>query len=167
MEDLRYPIGNFDVRNPVTADEVKRALDDIEEAPVKVRQAVAGLGPEQIGTPYRPGGWGLRQGGAHLPASHITSSTRFPVSLAACDPAVKGSMEDRWAELTDARTAPIDLSLNLLEALHKRWIILLRSLKGDDLKRTFQHSEYGPISLDRNVCLYGWHGRHHTAHITS
>jgi uncharacterized damage-inducible protein DinB len=167
MEDLRYPIGNFDVRQPVTADQVKRALDDIEETPAKVRQAIANLSPEQIETPYRPGGWTIRQVVHHLPDSHINSYTRFRFALTESNPPVKGYMEDRWAELTDARTAPMELSLNLLESLHKRWIILLRSLKTEDLKRTFQHSQYGPISLDQNVCLYGWHGRHHTAHITS
>ncbi|MGB7620986.1 MAG: putative metal-dependent hydrolase, partial [Terriglobia bacterium] len=103
----------------------------------------------------------------HLPDSHLNSYIRFKLALTEEEPTIKPYREDRWAELVDARTAPIATSLSLLESLHSRWVMLLRSLSSKDLTRTFRHPELGIVSLEKNLCLYAWHGRHHVAHITS
>jgi uncharacterized damage-inducible protein DinB len=165
--DLRYPIGPFKIDETPTDQQVRTAIQEIAEAPAKLRAAVEGLSPEQLGTPYRPGGWTVRQVLHHLPDSHLNSYCRFKLALTEDEPTIKPYHEDRWAELEDGRTAPIDVSLAMLESLHQRWVLLLKSLGPDDFKRTFRHPELGVVSLAQNVCLYGWHGRHHTAHITS
>jgi len=167
MTDLRYPIGPFELEGAPTDEEVRRAIDHIAEAPAKLRAAVDGLSQEQLDTPYRPGGWTVRQVVHHVPDSHLNSYCRFKLALTEDEPTIKPYHEDRWAELEDSRATPIEVSLALLESLHKRWVMLLRSLGPDDFKRGFRHPELGVVSLAQNVCLYGWHGRHHTAQITS
>ena len=142
-------------------------IDQIAQAPSKLREAVAGLTDAQLDTPYRPGGWTVRQVVHHLPDSHMTSYARFRLALTEDQPAIKGYYEDRWAELPDARTAPVELSLTLLEAVHKRWVLLLQSLTPEQMERTFRHSEMGLVPLHKNIALYAWHGRHHVAQITS
>jgi uncharacterized damage-inducible protein DinB len=165
--DLRYPIGPFQYDGPLTDEQRQHLIDHIEAAPGKLRAAVEGLSLEQLNTPYRPGGWTVRQVVHHLPDSHLNSYIRFRLALTEDEPTIKPYFEDRWAELDDARHAPIDISLALLEALHRRWILLLRSLSERDFARTFLHPELGVVSLEKNVSLYAWHGRHHVAHITS
>ena len=165
--DLRYPIGPFKFEGSVTEDQRERFIDQIEGTPAKLRAAVEGLSPEQLDTPYRPGGWTVRQLVHHLPDSHLNSYTRFKLALTEDEPTIKPYYEDRWAELDDARNAPIEISLALLGSLHQRWVLLLRSLAPQDFARTFRHPELGVVSLDKNVSLYAWHGRHHVAHITS
>jgi uncharacterized damage-inducible protein DinB len=165
--DLRYPIGPFKFEGSVTEDQRQRFIDQIEGTPAKLRAAVEGLSPEQLDTPYRPGGWTVRQVVHHLPDSHLNSYTRFKLALTEDDPTIKPYYQDRWAQLDDARNAPIEISLALLESLHQRWVLLLRSLAPEDFARTFRHPELGVVSLDKNVSLYAWHGRHHVAHITS
>ena len=165
--DLRYPIGLFKFEGSVTEDQRERFIDQIEGTPAKLRAAVEGLSPEQLDTPYRPGGWTVRQLVHHLPDSHLNSYTRFKLALTEDEPTIKPYYEDRWAELDDARNAPIEISLALLGSLHQRWVLLLRSLAPQDFARTFRHPELGVVSLDKNVSLYAWHGRHHVAHITS
>jgi uncharacterized damage-inducible protein DinB len=165
--DLRYPIGPFQYDEPRTDEQRQRSIDQIAEAPTRLRAAVEGLSPQQLGTPYRPGGWTVRQVVHHLPDSHLNSYIRFRLALTEDAPTIKPYYEDRWAELDDARHAPIDLSLALLESLHRRWVLLLRSLTAQDFSRTFLHPELGVVSLDMNVSLYTWHGRHHVAHITA
>lgn len=165
--DLRYPIGPFQYDGPHTDAQRQRLIAQIEEAPAKLRAAVEGLSAQQLETPYRPGGWTVRQVVHHLPDSHLNSYIRFRVALTEEGPTIKPYYEDRWAELDDARHAPIDISLTLLESLHRRWVLLLRALTGEELARTFLHPELGLVSLDKNVSLYAWHGRHHVAHITS
>jgi uncharacterized damage-inducible protein DinB len=165
--DLRYPIGPFKFEGSVTEDQRQRFIDQIEGTPAKLRAAVEGLSPEQLDTPYRPGGWTVRQVVHHLPDSHLNSYTRFKLALTEDDPTIKPYYQDRWAQLDDARNAPIEISLALLESLHQRWVLLLRSLAPQDFARTFRHPELGVVSLDKNVSLYAWHGRHHVAHITS
>jgi len=125
------------------------------------------LSTEQLDTPYRPGGWTVRQVVHHLPDSHLNSYIRFRLALTEKEPTIKPYDQERWAELDDAKTAPIEPSLALLEALHQRWIMLLRSLIPADFARTFNHPEMGIVTLDATLRLYEWHGRHHTAHITS
>jgi uncharacterized damage-inducible protein DinB len=165
--DLRYPIGEFKYEKSLSADERAACLATIEETPARMRAAVAGLSEEQLDTPYRPEGWTVRQVVHHVPESHLTSYTRFKLALTEDEPTIKPYFEDRWAQLDDARQAPISLSLDLLDAVHGRWIWFLRSLKQEDFQRTFRHPDLGIVSLDKNVALYAWHGPHHVAQITS
>lgn len=165
--DLQFPIGKFEYQGPATDEQRKRLIEEIEQTPARLRAAVNGLSPEQLDTPYRPGGWTVRQVVHHLPDSHLNSYTRFRLALTEEEPTIRPYDEARWAELPDASRGPIEVSLDLLEALHRRWVLLLGSLTGDDCARTFRHPELGLMSLDKNVGLYAWHGRHHVAHITS
>jgi hypothetical protein len=165
--DLRYPIGSFKLDGSPTDEQIKQAINEIAEAPAKLRAAVEGLTSEQLETPYRPGGWTVRQVVHHVPDSHLNSYCRFKLALTEDEPTIKAYHEDRWAELEDSRTTPIEVSLAMLESLHKRWVLLMKSLAPADFARTFRHPEIGLVSLAKNVCLYGWHGRHHVAHITS
>lgn len=165
--DLRYPIGEFKYEAPLTDTERQACLAIIEETPARMRAAVAGLNEEQLDTAYRPEGWTVRQVVHHVPESHLNSYIRFKLALTEDEPTIKPYYEDRWAKLDDARQAPIALSLDLLDALHGRWIWFLRSLKPEDFKCTFRHPELGIVSLDKNIALYAWHGPHHVAQITS
>jgi hypothetical protein len=165
IPDLRYPIGKFAFPDQVTTQERDKFVEQIAEAPAQMKAAVAGLSDEQLDTPYRPGGWTVRQVVHHVPDSHLNSYIRFRWALTEDAPAIKAYHEDRWAELSDARTAPVETSLVLLESLHGRWINLLGSLTDDEWKRTFRHPELGPVSLEKNAALYAWHGQHHVAHI--
>jgi len=167
MVDPRYPVGKFQPPAQVTEADRETLIRQIEEAPARLREAVAGLTLEELNTPYREGGWTVRQVVHHVPDSHMNSYVRFRLALTEDEPTIKPYMEDLWAELPDARSAPIDLSLGLLESLHKRWVTLLRSLTPEQWKRQFRHPELGVVPLDRNLALYAWHGRHHVAHITS
>lgn len=165
--DLRYPVGKFDFQKEVTEDDRRRFIDEIEEAPARLRAAVQGLSAEQLEIPYRPGGWTIRQVVHHVPDSHLNSYTRFKLALTEEEPTIKPYHEDLWAELADSRVAPVDISLALLESLHRRWVMLLRSLTAKDFDRTFRHPELGVVTLAKNLGLYAWHGRHHVAQITS
>jgi hypothetical protein len=165
--DLRYPIGPFHYDGPLADEPRQHLIEQIEAAPARLRAAVEGLSPQQLETPYRPGGWTVRQVVHHLPDSHLNGYIRFRLALTEDEPTIKPYHEERWAALHDARQAPIDSSLVLLEALHQRWVLLLRALTAPDWARTFIHPEFGAVSLDMHVSTYAWHGRHHVAHITS
>lgn len=165
--DLRYPIGEFKYEGPLTDDQRAAFIGKIEETPARMRVAVAGLNDKQLDTSYRPGGWTVRQVVHHVPESHLNSYVRFKLAITEDEPTIKPYFEDRWAELDDARQAPIALSLDLLEALHRRWVWFLRSLKQADFQRTFRHPDLGIVSVEKNIALYAWHGQHHVAHITS
>lgn len=165
--DLRYPIGEFKYAGSLTDDQRHECIAKIEETPARLRAAVAGLNEEQLATPYRPDGWSVRQVVHHLPDSHVNSYVRVKLALTQDHPTIIAYDENVWANLADAREAPIDASLDLLDALHRRWVSFLRSLKGADFQRTFNHPEIGVVSLDKNIALYAWHGPHHVAHITS
>jgi hypothetical protein len=167
MEDLQYPVGKFAWAGSASDAQLRQWIDEIAAAPAHLRAAVDALSPEQIDTPYRPGGWTVRQVVHHLPDSHLNSYMRFRLALTEHEPTIKPYDQERWAELPDSRTAPIEVSLSLLEFLHERWVILLRSLTPADWKRTFRHPELGVVNLERTAALYAWHGRHHVAHITS
>jgi hypothetical protein len=166
MSDPRYPIGKFSFEGPLTEVQRKRLIDDIEQAPSGLRSAVQGLSPQQLDTPYRDGGWTVRQVVHHVPDSHMNAYVRFKLALTEEEPTIKPYMEDRWAKLEDSRSTPLEVSLDLLDLLHNRWVRLLRALKPDDWKRTFRHPELGLVSLEKNLGLYAWHGRHHVAHVT-
>jgi uncharacterized damage-inducible protein DinB len=166
MTDLRYPIGKFHFEGPLTEERMQTSLDDIARTPANLRVAIKGLSEAQLDTPYRPGGWTVRQVIHHVPDSHLNSYVRFKLALTEDEPTIKPYAEDRWAELADTKTTPIEVSLTLLEALHDRWVRLLRSLSAEDWKRTFRHPELGAMTLEKTLALYAWHGRHHVAHIT-
>jgi uncharacterized damage-inducible protein DinB len=167
MADPRYPIGKFSFAGPLSEDQKARFLDDIEQTPARLRAAVKGLSAQQLDTPYRDGGWTVRQVVHHVPDSHLNSYIRFKLALTEEEPTIRPYMEDRWAELPEAKTAPIELSLSLLEDLHKRWMLMLRAIQPAEWKRTFRHPEIGPMTLEKNLALYAWHGRHHVAHVTA
>jgi hypothetical protein len=167
MSDLRHPVGPFQPPETVTAAERGVLIGQIEEAPARLRAAVAGLDAARLDTPYRPGGWTVRQVVHHVPDSHINAYVRFRLALTEEAPTIKPYEEGRWAELPDARTADPALSLDLLEALHRRWTLMLRALDDDEWQRAFHHPVSGPYPLTRALALYAWHGRHHVAHITS
>jgi len=166
--DLRYPIGKFEWPEPAGAAGLAQAIADIEAAPSLLGKAVEGLSGAQLDTPYRPEGWTVRQVVHHVADSHLNSYTRFRLALTEDEPTIKPYDEKLWARLPDAATAPIEPSLALLEGLHRRWALLLGSFTGPEWGRTFRHPEVGKaIRLDAAALLYAWHGRHHTAHITS
>jgi len=165
--DLRYPVGQFSFSGVLSRASRDVLIDEISVTPEKMRAAVAGLSNEQLDTPYRPGGWTVRHVVHHVPESHLNSYIRFKLAITEDEPIIKPYFEDRWAQLPDALVSPIGPSLDLLDALHRRWVWLLRSLKDEDFDRTFQHPELGVVSLNKNVALYAWHGRHHVAHITT
>lgn len=166
LERLRYPIGRFRPQPELTEAERNERIDRIAALPAEVRAAVAGLTDEQLDTPYRPGGWTVRQVVHHLPDSHMNAYVRFKLAATEDEPAIKAYQEAAWAELADGRTADIEVSLALLDALHRRWTLFLRSLAATDFARAFRHPELGPVTLDTNLQLYAWHCRHHVAHIT-
>jgi hypothetical protein len=167
-EDLRYPIGQFRYQGEPDQHRREEWIEEIAATPANLRAAVAGLSPQQLETPYRDKGWTIRQVVHHLPDSHLNAYTRIKLALTEDVPVIKPYEEARWAELPDGRTAPIELSLNLLESLHHRWVLLLRQLTPADFRRRFIHPQHGrPIELQETLALYAWHGRHHVAHITS
>ena len=165
--DLRYPVGPFSFPDAVSAGDRVTFVGLIAETPAKLRAAVGGFSDDHLDMLYRPGGWTVRQVVHHFADSHLNSYTRFRLALTEDEPTIKPYREDRWAELPDARTGPVEVSLRLLECLHARWVALLRSLTEAEWKSTFRHPELGLISLERNAALYAWHGRHHVAHILS
>jgi len=165
MTDMRYPIGKFHFEGPTSEEQKQSYVRDIEQAPANLRAAVKGLSDQQLDTPYRPEGWTVRQVAHHVPDSHLNAYVRFKLALTEDEPTIKPYAEDRWAQLADTQTTPLEVSLTLLDSLHVRWVRLLHSLKPDDWKRTFRHPEMGLVSLEKNLALYSWHGRHHIAHI--
>ena len=167
MSDLRFPIGRFHFDGPLTDDQRNNALDDVATTPANLRAAVKGLSEAQLDTPYRPGGWTVRQVVHHMPDSHMNSYVRFKLALTEDEPTIKTYAEDRWAELADTKATPIGVSLTLFDSLHDRWVRLMRSLTTEDWKRSFRHPDLGPMSLEKALALYAWHGRHHVTHITA
>jgi uncharacterized damage-inducible protein DinB len=167
MDDPRYPVGKFEAPAlPLGEAERARLIAEIAEAPARLRAAVRGLDDAQLDRPYRPGGWTIRQVVHHVPDSHMNAYVRFRLALTEDEPMVKPYEEARWAELPDAATGPVDVSLMLLETLHSRWVALLRAMKPADWSRAFRHPDLGVVPLEKALALYAWHGRHHVAHVT-
>jgi hypothetical protein len=166
QKDPRYPIGRFDKNINITKEIRKEFINTIEILPLQLRNEVVNLSPQQLDTPYRDGGWTLRQVVHHLPDSHLNAYVRFKLSLTEDNPQIKTYEEHLWAELPDTFKTPIDVSLVLLESLHKRWAVLLKSMTDEQFEKTFQHPEWGNITLSKTLALYAWHGKHHLAHIT-
>jgi len=168
MEDLRYPIGKFDrSRGPNTPEERKKLVENIAVSPERLKQAITGLNGKQLDTPYRDGGWTVRQVIHHVADSHLNAYVRYKLGLTEDNPTIKPYKEAAWAELADSRVTPIDVSLALVDNLHARWVALLRTLKPEDWERKITHPEAGEMSLDLMLGLYAWHGSHHVAHITA
>jgi len=166
VTDLRYPIGNFTYDGAMTDGRRAECIARIAAAPGRLRAAVAGLDDAQLDTPYRPGGWTVRQVVHHVPDSHLNAYTRIRLALTEDTPTIKPYAEARWAELPDARALPVDVSLALLEALHGRWIGLLQRLGPGDGARQFHHPEQGRlVTIDELLAMYAWHGEHHVAHV--
>jgi uncharacterized damage-inducible protein DinB len=164
--DPRYPIGKYHRVKDATPEMRRQAIAEIAVAPARLRAAVAGLSDEQLETPYREGGWSVRQLVHHVADSHMNAYVRFKLALAETTPTIKPYEEKDWAEFVDAKTLPVAVSLNLLDALHERWVVFLSELKQEDFARTFVHPEHGAQSVEWLLFLYAWHGRHHVAHVT-
>lgn len=165
--DLRYPIGQFQHEGDITEGQRQQWIEDIAALPDGLRAEVAGLSDAQLDTPYREGGWSIRQVIHHLADSHMNSFIRFKLALTEDHPTIRPYYEDRWAELADSKE-PVEISLQVLEGLHQRWVILLQSIDEAQYSRTFYHPESKEtIRLDTNLGIYSWHGRHHLAHITT
>jgi len=161
--DLSYPIGRFQPGSQSR----KLILQDIADTPGRIRDAVEGLTDRQLDTPYRPGGWTVRQVVHHLADSHMHSYIRTKFALTLNEPTIMPYDENVWAALKDAKSGPIEPSLLLLEGLHARWVQLLESISEAEWERKFTHPERGVLPLDINTAIYAWHGRHHAAHITA
>ena len=167
-EDLRDPIGAFEFTGASDPAARRDRISRIAAAPALLRSAVAGLSDSQLDTSYRPGGWTVRQVVHHVPDSHINGYTRFKLALTEGNPAIKPYQEALWAELSDGRVGPVAPSLDLLEMLHRRWLLVLEALVADDWSRGYVHPhQRRQITLDEGLALYAWHGEHHAAHITS
>ena len=165
MDDIRYPVGPCVWPTEVSADERRRHIRDIAEMPLKLREAVAGQAPQDMDIPYREGGWTIRQIVHHLPDSHMNSYIRFKLALTENEPTIKPYDEAACAELNEARTAPLEVSLDLIDALHRRWVMMLEDMQPADFERTLRHPEIGVLTLKSLLGGYGWHCRHHVAQI--
>ncbi len=166
MTDLRYPTGTFSFDPHITTETRRRSVQLIAEAPGALRAAASGLDERQLQTPYRPGGWTARQVIHHVADSHANAYLRFKFALAEDNPTIKPYDQGVWARMADTALTPVDVSLALVDALHQRWVVLLESMADADFTRPLVHPEIGPITLDRLLQQYGWHGLHHVAHIT-
>ena len=164
-EPLRYPVGPFQPRPQMSAQDREEAIGQITELPSRLRAAVAGLTREQLDESYREGGWTVRQVVHHLPDSHLQGYVRFKLAMTEDSPTIKTYDQAKWGDTSDAREAPLELSLSLLDGLHRRWAFFLRSLTQEDFARTYQHPEMGEVTLDTTLQLYAWHGRHHLGHV--
>lgn len=167
MADLRYPVGEFVPVTSLTAAERAAAVTTLAELPARLRLACAGLSDAQLDTPYRPGGWTVRQVVHHTADSHTHAYIRLKFALTEDNPTIKPYAEAVWAELADGRTAPVSWSLDLLEALHARLVMVLGGLEPTAFARTLFHPERGAMTVDHYLALYDWHSRHHTAHVTA
>jgi hypothetical protein len=166
VDDVRYPVGRFKKKDALSREERDAALEVLAAAPANLRQAVSGLADSQLDTPYREGGWSVRQVVHHLPDSHLNAYVRIRLALTEEEPTVRPYDEARWAELPDARHGPVETSLALLGAVHERMVRLLRNLDERDFARRFIHPEGWNGTIDTLVGMYAWHSKHHVAHVT-
>jgi uncharacterized damage-inducible protein DinB len=165
-EDLRFPIGKFD-KSSIGPERRAEFIQTITDLPEKINEAVKGLSDEQIDTPYRPGGWSVKQTIHHIADSHMNSYCRFKLALTEDEtPTIRPYYEDRWAELPDSRL-PIDSSLAIIDGIHRRWAAMLNAMSDSDFDKRFNHPESGEWTLDGALALYAWHSLHHTAHVTT
>jgi NAD-dependent oxidoreductase involved in siderophore biosynthesis len=168
LEQLRYPVGRVPrLSKPLDAAARKEHLLILDRLPLRFRELTMPLSDLQLDTPYRPGGWTIRQVVHHVPDSHMNAYVRMKLAATENFPSVRLYEEKDWAELPEAKSGAIAMSLDLLDALHRRWTAFLRALSVTQLQRAFQHAEWGRVTIDEAITLYSWHSRHHTAHITN
>ncbi|MFI5164322.1 MAG: YfiT family bacillithiol transferase [Bacteroidia bacterium] len=168
LDQLRYPVGKFAFNKDADEKEIKQWISEIEKLPSQLRNAVKGLNEAQLNTPYRDGGWTVKQVVHHVADSHLNAYIRIKLALTENNPTIKPYEEKLWAEMDDAKNLAIDSSLSLLDALHIRFVHMLKKLSAADLSKTVFHPESKrEMSVKFLVALYAWHGRHHSAHITS
>ncbi len=168
MEDIRYPIGKFTPPSPITEDQISEWIEEIEALPALLRATVENLTDEQLDTPYRPDGWTVRQVIHHVSESHLNSIIRFKWTLTEDEPTIKAYNQQGWATTPDVQRTPIETTLRFVDALHAKWVILLKSLDNEDWRKAFVHPESGKkIELAWMAGLYAWHGKHHVAHVES
>ncbi len=165
IEALRYPIGRFVSPEKISASERAKLIEEIAAAPAALRAAVKGLSEAQLESPYREGGWTIRQLVHHVADSHINAYVRMKLALTEDEPRITTYMEDKWAELPDSRAVPLETSLRLLESVQERWVSIMRSMTDAQWQRVYMHPDLGRYPLDRQAALYAWHGKHHVAHI--
>ena len=164
--DPRYPLGRFDFDTIVDPADRPRLIEEIASLPALLRAAVQGATEQDLARTYREGGWTVRQLVHHVPDSHMNGFVRLKLALTEDRPVIKPYDEVRWAELPDVAGTPIEVSLALLEAVHHRWVVVLRAMKPDDFARVYVHPEHGrEISLDVSLANYAWHGKHHLSHV--
>ena len=166
MTDARYPIGRYAHEGPVSDEQLRAWIGEIAALPAQIRGAARGLNEAQLDTPYRPDGWTLRQVIHHVPDSHANAYVRFKWALTEDTPRIKAYDEGAWAELGDTQVAPVETSLDLLSALHARWVALMSTMSPEDWDRSLVHPVGGPMVLRWMAGMYAWHGRHHLAHLT-
>ncbi len=166
IEQLRYPIGKFQPPQSLDDVNIPSHITVICTLPANLRSATINLNDAQLDTPYREGGWTIRQVVHHVADSHINSYCRFKLAMTEDNPAIRPYFEDRWAELQEAKTAPIDFSLNIIDAIHARWVLFLGTFKPSDFRKTFFHPEHQrTMSLFEALAMYSWHCEHHLSHI--
>lgn len=167
IEELKYPIGRFEEPATITTETLSKWISDILYFPERLKNEVNHLTDEQLNTPYRSGGWTIRQVIHHCADSHMNSLTRLKLVLTEDKPTIKPYDEGRWAELADSKNMPIEPSLKMIEGIHERWTVLLNNLTKDEYSRIFVHPEHGKtFRIDENIGIYAWHCNHHLAHIT-
>ena len=166
LEQLRYPVGRFDrLKAPLDRAARKAHIDTLEQTPATFLSLTKGRTDAELDTPYRPGGWTVRQVVHHVPDSHMNAYIRMKVAVTEEAPAIKAYDEAKWAELPEAKTGPAEMSVALLEALYRRWVMFLRALSDADFGKVYVHPELGRVTLDEGLALYAWHCRHHQRHI--
>lgn len=167
MDELKYPIGQFNFSEEVIDVQIPGLVAHIEALPDLLLKSIGGLSEEQLNCSYRPEGWTIRQVIHHIADSHMNGYVRFRLALTEDCPTIKPYDEAQWAELEDAVNMPVDVSLRLVESLHKRWVRLIRSLTSTKLNSEFRHPDIGYVSLKKAISLYAWHGNHHLGHINT
>jgi uncharacterized damage-inducible protein DinB len=165
IDALRFPVGPFRPRVGLTLREREELIGEIAHFPSDLRFVVSTLSAEQLDTPYREGGWTVRQVVHHVPDSHMQGYVRFKLAMTEEQPNIKTYEQQAWGETEESRNAPVEISLNLLDALHKRWVLFLMNLGEEDFARTYRHPELGELTLETTLQLYVWHGRHHLGHV--
>ena len=165
LDQMRYPVGPIPRFKELDRAMRTGLIDSIAQTPARFRSLVTGLSDAQLDTPYRPGGWTIRQVVHHVPDSHLNAYIRMKLAVTEATPAIKTYEEGRWAELPDGKSGPVEMSLALLDALHQRWVAFLRALPDADFRKTFSHPDWGSVSIDEAIGMYEWHCRHHAAHI--
>jgi hypothetical protein len=164
--DPRYPVGKFEAPTSFTEAARKQRIAEIQSLPAKMRDAVKGLSEQQLDTPYRDGGWTIRQVVHHVPDSHLNAYVRWKLTLTEDTPTIKPYAEAEWAKLEDSKL-PVDISLDLLAGVHGRWVAVIHAMRPEHWQREFFHPEMNKkMNLDQLLALYAWHSRHHLAHIT-